>query len=363
MDRAPGLSVRLKLTLSYAGFLMVAGVLLLAVVWVFLLRYIPDGVDRHGHPVGSGPIRSDLLRAFAPKGAIVLAFLLVFGLLGGWLLAGHMLAPLTRITDATRIGRDRVALPPDPAGGPQRRVPRARRRLRQPCSRGSKRTSPSSSGSRPTPPTSCARRWRSRRRCSTWPATIRAATTTSWSTASTSSTPARSTSPRRCSCSAAPTSGPSSENPSTCRSSPKKPPRRSSPSQRNAASPSRPPAMRRPPSAHPPSCCRWRRTSSTTRSSTTCPTRAPYGSRPALSPRRVVLTVENTGEKLTPQLVATLAEPFQRGTQAHPHRPRRRRPRPGHRQEHHPGARRNPHPHPRADGGLCVTVQLPAARG
>ena len=32
----------------------------------------------------------------------MLAFLLVFGLLGGWLLAGRMLAPLTRITDATR---------------------------------------------------------------------------------------------------------------------------------------------------------------------------------------------------------------------------------------------------------------------
>jgi two-component system sensor histidine kinase VanS len=33
----------------------------------------------------------------------VLAFLLVFGLVGGWLLAGRMLAPLTRITDATRM--------------------------------------------------------------------------------------------------------------------------------------------------------------------------------------------------------------------------------------------------------------------
>src|ERR671915_2502077 len=42
VDRAPGLSVRLKLTLSYAGFLMVAGSLMLAVVWVFLLRYVPD---------------------------------------------------------------------------------------------------------------------------------------------------------------------------------------------------------------------------------------------------------------------------------------------------------------------------------
>src|SRR5215216_2712898 len=44
VDRQPGLSVRLKLTLSYAGFLMLASVLLLATVGVFLLRYVPDGV-------------------------------------------------------------------------------------------------------------------------------------------------------------------------------------------------------------------------------------------------------------------------------------------------------------------------------
>ena len=41
MDRAPGLSVRLKLTLSYAGFLMLAGALLLAAVWVFLCATCP----------------------------------------------------------------------------------------------------------------------------------------------------------------------------------------------------------------------------------------------------------------------------------------------------------------------------------
>jgi two-component system, OmpR family, sensor histidine kinase VanS len=104
VDRAPGLSVRLKLTLSYAGFLMLAGVLLLAVVWVFLLRYVPDHEVLRG-PGGfiPTPTRSDLQDAFAPKAAIMLAFLLVFGLLGGWLLAGHMLAPLTRITNATRM--------------------------------------------------------------------------------------------------------------------------------------------------------------------------------------------------------------------------------------------------------------------
>jgi len=98
--RAPGLSVRLKLTLSYAGFLMLAGAVLLAVVWVFLLRYVADGPIRRLS--GFVPNRSDLPEAFAPRAAAVLAFLLLFGLVGGWLLAGRMLAPLTRITDATR---------------------------------------------------------------------------------------------------------------------------------------------------------------------------------------------------------------------------------------------------------------------
>jgi len=96
VDRAPGLSVRLKLTLSYAAFLMLAGVVLLAAGYFSLSRGVHPGVifivQSHG----------DLLRYFAPIAAIVMTFLLVFGLLGGWLLAGRMLAPLTRITDATR---------------------------------------------------------------------------------------------------------------------------------------------------------------------------------------------------------------------------------------------------------------------
>lgn len=100
MDRAPGLSVRLKLTLSYAGFLMLAGVLLLAAAFVVYLRR-NDGVIYS--PNGLRFSRSDVLRAFAPSMVIGLTFLLVFGLVGGWLLAGRMLAPLAQITDATRI--------------------------------------------------------------------------------------------------------------------------------------------------------------------------------------------------------------------------------------------------------------------
>jgi two-component system, OmpR family, sensor histidine kinase VanS len=104
VNRAPGLSARLKLTLSYACFLMLAGVLMLAAVWVVVLRYIPDGVLAHMHPSWWFLFdRSDPLNGFGSIAAIVLGGLLVFGLVGGWLLAGRMLAPLTRITDATRI--------------------------------------------------------------------------------------------------------------------------------------------------------------------------------------------------------------------------------------------------------------------
>lgn len=108
MSRRPGPSVRLKLTLSYAGFLLLAGALLLAVVWLFLLRYVPDQavtVSVDDDPFSARlfvPGRSDLWAAFWPKAALVLGLLLACGLGGGWLLAGRMLAPLGRITEATR---------------------------------------------------------------------------------------------------------------------------------------------------------------------------------------------------------------------------------------------------------------------
>src|SRR6476660_7246060 len=97
MVRAPGLSVRLKLTLSYAGFLMLAGAVLLLAGYFSLSRGVHPGV------IFVVRSHADLLRAFAPTAAVVMGFLLVFGLAGGWLLAGRMLAPLTRITDATRM--------------------------------------------------------------------------------------------------------------------------------------------------------------------------------------------------------------------------------------------------------------------
>jgi two-component system sensor histidine kinase VanS len=80
----------------------------------------------------------------------------------------------------------------------------------------------------------------------------------------------------------------------------------------------------------------------------------------SVHPKTVVLTVENTGEKLTPQLVSTLAEPFQRAS---------RRIHTDHAgvglglaivnsiTQAHDGTLTLT---PRADGGLRVTVELPA---
>ena len=78
--------------------------------------------------------------------------------------------------------------------------------------------------------------------------------------------------------------------------------------------------------------------------------------------RTVALTVENTGESLTPQLVSTLTEPFERGTE---------RIRNGHAgvglglaivnsiTQAHDGTLTIV---PRPEGGVRVTVQLPAGR-
>jgi two-component system, OmpR family, sensor histidine kinase VanS len=83
----------------------------------------------------------------------------------------------------------------------------------------------------------------------------------------------------------------------------------------------------------------------------------------SIHPESVVLTVENTGEKLTPELVSTLGEPFQRGS---------KRVRTDHGgvglglaivnsiTQAHDGSLTLT---PRAAGGLCVTVKLPAAPG
>lgn len=91
------MSARLKLTLSYAGFLMLAGAILLLAAWLFLTN------SRHIGLIFLPGYKTALVREFAPFATWALAALLVLGLAGGWFLAGRMLAPLTRITAATRL--------------------------------------------------------------------------------------------------------------------------------------------------------------------------------------------------------------------------------------------------------------------
>ena len=204
------------------------------------MRYVPDGAISiaGGFVPGNS---SFLLRAFAPAAAIVLAFLLVFGLLGGWLLAGRMLAPLTRITDATRMAGNgslshRIRLPgrrdefreladafdtmltrlEAHVTEQQRFAANASHELRTPLA--ITQTLLDVASNDPNRDTGES------------------------SAASTPSTPERSTSLKHCSCSAAQTNGHSPEYTSTCPSWRKKPLKRSSPSQKNAASPSRAPA-------------------------------------------------------------------------------------------------------------------------
>ncbi|WP_276116028.1 sensor histidine kinase [Microbacterium halotolerans] len=90
----------MRLTLSYAGVVVLTGGLLLAVVSLFLLRYVPDVSIPSTFFV---PNRNDLLRAFVPRAAAAMIALIVCGLAGGWLLAGRMLAPLNRIGEAARL--------------------------------------------------------------------------------------------------------------------------------------------------------------------------------------------------------------------------------------------------------------------
>lgn len=113
-ERPSGLSVRIKLTLSYAGFLVIAG-LALFVVGFLLLRWVPEGnLQLEGG--GWVPNRANLLEVFVKYSWWALGLLVVFGLAGGWALAGIVLRPLDRITDAARRARDgeldhRIALP------------------------------------------------------------------------------------------------------------------------------------------------------------------------------------------------------------------------------------------------------------
>lgn len=113
-ERAPGLSVRLKLTLSYAGFVVIVGIAVF-VVGFLVLRFVPEG-NLYSESGIFTPRRRDLTEVFVRYAWFAVGALAVVGLGGGWIVSGLMLRPLDRITDAARAVRDgnlsrRVALP------------------------------------------------------------------------------------------------------------------------------------------------------------------------------------------------------------------------------------------------------------
>lgn len=113
-ERPAGLSVRLKLTLSYAAFVVVVGVAVF-VLGFLVLRFLPEG-NLSSESGAFTPGRRDLVEAFVRYAWYTVIGLAALGLGGGWFVAGLMLRPLTRITDAARAVRDgdllhRAALP------------------------------------------------------------------------------------------------------------------------------------------------------------------------------------------------------------------------------------------------------------
>nr|WP_091738058.1 HAMP domain-containing sensor histidine kinase [Microbacterium azadirachtae] len=118
-ERSPGLSVRWRLTLSYVALVAIAGAVLLGVVALWLLRYVPDGAVYSTDPLAGGswaPNRTDLIRAFVPAATWALLALIALSVLGGWLLAGRVLRPLAIMADTARaVGEGelsaRMALP------------------------------------------------------------------------------------------------------------------------------------------------------------------------------------------------------------------------------------------------------------
>ncbi|MFS8096754.1 HAMP domain-containing histidine kinase [Lentzea alba] len=99
MTRRPGHPVRLKLTVSYAGLVLLTGLVLIGVAWMYLLRYVPN-TDQG--LLYLSPNQYLLSRIFARAAGVALAILLLFGLVGGWILSGRVLAPLDQIADAAR---------------------------------------------------------------------------------------------------------------------------------------------------------------------------------------------------------------------------------------------------------------------
>lgn len=90
--------------MAFAGFLVVAGAALLVVAFA-VLRFVPDENIELTSNGGFVPSRSDLIDVLVPTVGFAMAFFVVVGIGGGWLLSGWLLRPLEQI----RVGVRTVA--------------------------------------------------------------------------------------------------------------------------------------------------------------------------------------------------------------------------------------------------------------
>ena len=183
------MSARLRLTLSYAAFLVAAGLMVAVGIWI-VFRTVPNYPLTAANPRDQSAVatRGEILDLIVKGSAIVLAALAAIGLGGGWLLAGWILRPLDDINEAARLAasgrlnhRIRLSGRSDEFKALADNFDHMLERLDE--------RSPARSGSRPTRRTSCAPRSPSPPRCSTSPARRR---TPSCCAGCRSRTPARS---------------------------------------------------------------------------------------------------------------------------------------------------------------------------
>jgi signal transduction histidine kinase len=110
-------TVRLKMTLLYAGVVFVAGALLLSVSYVLVRQNLTDTSNLRNLPASNWDynvaaqheIAQDALARLRTQYAIALAAMTGLSVLLGWVMAGRVLRPLQRITaTAKRVSQDNL---------------------------------------------------------------------------------------------------------------------------------------------------------------------------------------------------------------------------------------------------------------
>jgi signal transduction histidine kinase len=97
MSRAPRLTLRAQLTLLYAGFLVAAGVTVLALPIFTIRASLPANASPHDIALMNASSQAQELRA-----TVTLLALAAVSLVVGWLIAGRFLRPLRTITATAR---------------------------------------------------------------------------------------------------------------------------------------------------------------------------------------------------------------------------------------------------------------------